>query len=287
MATVPQKRMNILGHLVTKHVRVDTKQKASAKPLPPPVAAVPEEPQYEGELADIHASLRKHLPAEEAEAYTNLVERRGPANVTLLANAFAANDSEEDFELIHSMLKDFGHNPRFMQLVLDDPKFVMALAEPLRTDKTYPSEMKYTRALSAVEEAFTPAFRNRANEVPAGADCTKYGPVFRASVVTKMLHLNTSAPTTFDEYEQMQKVRDNMETIMKHINVCKKSSDIMDRHGMMPTADDMLELCDIMDEFPNSGDAITTYLEERKRFHADELYSIVSLASPALMEGVL
>jgi hypothetical protein len=102
-----------------------------------------------------------------------------------------------------------------------------------------------------------------------------------------MLHLNTSAPTTFDEYEQMQKVRDNMETIMKHINVCKKSSDIMDRHGMMPTADDMLELCDIMDEFPNSGDAITTYLEERKRFHADELYSIVSLASPALMEGVL
>lgn len=273
-----EQRADKNGKVVTRHVKNGDRIKPPVSlPAPLPVAAQNREP-----LDVIRDILNHKLDEGEAKGLTGYLSMKAPVTKSVVADALLHHENEREFEALMSMIGSSVPNA-MLQLIVSDVKFALRLSEVLPS--RHAKEPLYG-ALMVMESAYTAAFSGRGQLAGKEPDLTRHAPLYRGSVIARIMEIHDSAPSTFYAYEQSTEIASNMSTFMPHLEYCRKISLALSEEGEQATLDTMYSVCRLLNDFPDSGESLLGMVETRGRFNEDEARQVLS-TTKALSQGAL
>lgn len=281
----PQKRPDRNGKIVTRHVKMATAP--TGKPLPPPssLSALSQKDFNNDDI--IRESLCRYMDEWDADDYLVFALRKPRVIQTAFAKALATVSNEDQFKAAIAVL-DESAGGTLSVLALDDLDFIADVARP-----PYGSESPHagtTKAYTSVVTVMTQTFNEHFKQGfldPETVDVDTYGPFLRAATITKVLGLDSRAPTSLDSHKQREHVMENLKAFSSNYPALIRITQAINRSPAPLNSHIMLEVCDVLGDQPDAVALLVAYMDDRKRFELSEFKSLLDSPSISLSSGTL
>lgn len=282
----PQIRPDRNGKLVTRHVKTDATPAATPiLPPPPSLSALSKKDISNDDI--IRDAIYLHMDEDEADSYFGFVTRKPRVVQDALAKAFTDIADSDRFNAGIAVCSEMTE-PTMCVLALDDLDFIvdMARAPHGSVNPNEGTPEAYNGVLMVMTQAYGDNFSRGALN-PETIDLDTYGPFLRAATITKALGLDNSAPTTRDVSRQHEHVSQNLGTFASYYPSLIRITQASNTSAMALDSHAMLDVCEVLEEYPGSDDALVTYIKDRKRFDMDEFKAVLNSPSRSLSSGTL
>lgn len=277
---IPEQRVDKNGNLVTRHVKQDAGSRIQAGSIPAPsLAKTVESPAEVIRREFLSYGFSEH----EANVYIGYSANLGHETQKVVAEALLNRTEDEDVANVKHIIT-VAMDPGVVQLAVSDLDFFRKIKE------CFPSGERMSQQRAAFN-VFESTFRNNFKTATFADnikdfDYLRYAPPFRAEVVSSILQIKGNASTTFEEREQEDHIKDNIDefvdNIIEHHSVALTTRD----YGINLSSRDILGISNMIKEYGSTVEVITMAIVDRKRYDEDEIRSILSTA-PALSQGAI
>jgi hypothetical protein len=282
---IPQKRPDRNGVMVTRHVKAVTA--STGKQLPPPssLSAMRKKDLNNDDV--IKGALYLQMGEWEADDYFAFIMRKPRVVQVALAKALTDVVDRDQINAALAILEECS-DQTLIVLALDDLGFITDMARPPHgSEALHPgTTTAYQSVLTVMTQVFTDNF-SRGTLDPETADRDTYGPFLRAATITKVLGLDSSAPTSLDRHRQIEHVSGNVNTFARHYPELIRITQATNRSPLPMDSHIMLKVCEVLDERPEAAEVLVAYTNERQRFDMDEFAEMLDGPSLSLSSGTL
>lgn len=278
---VPELRADVNGKLVTRHVNPGNTGAGSLKPVPAPVLKMEQRDAREALIAEVtphlknsikqadFASYIRGLPANYADALYEGMQATGDAGlidrITLRANQIGAGTL-------------MGLSAAFMKDVTDAFETVK--------DNPGNSGASESNTIKIFNQVYEDNF-NKPKKVPDDYDYKKHLPAYQAAVVIQILGCTEGALSNFEIREQHAAAEENLESLKRNIKPLTVCTEAMWQVNRYADTHQLIELSQILDEYPGTDELICGYVQQRERLDLNEIRSIVEGGAVPLASGML